>query len=610
MRLVQLKVTNFRGFFDETVLDVEDLTAIVGANEAGKSSLLDALAVFFEDEPLEVADVCVRASPREVKIACVFDELPTELVLDRQFKTSLVDEMLIRADGRLEIVKTWNTSTKTPKSVTTIVANHPTANNASDLMTLPNAQLKERFKKLAISDENVDLKVNAQVRHAIRKHVGDLQPTERAIPVDNEVWPQIQNHLPVFAIFRSDRKSSDQDDEAQDPMKAAVKEALATVQPQLDEVAKKVEERVVAVANETLAKLRQNWPDVAGKLHPLLKIGTWDKVFSITLSSDDDVPLNKRGSGVRRLILFSFFRARFEERLRSKTPERSVIYAIEEPETSQHPDNQRRVLDLLAGLSAQPGVQVLFTTHTPTLVASIETGSLRYVTKENDKRVVLSKTDDIFRRVANDLGVLPDHRVKLFLMLEGTHDINFLRRISKILHASDATVPDLQQLETEGLVAPIPLGGSSLKKWVKENYLRELRRKEFHLYDCDDQHAPKYASDASEVNARGDGSFAVLTTKRELESYLHPDAIAAVHPIQIAVGDWTDVPHDVAAALYDSSGGSWSQLADHVRKKKSNAAKSWLNTEAVENMTVERLANRDPNGELKGWLLKIAEMVR
>ena len=43
--------------------------------------------------------------------------------------------------------------------------------------------------------------------------------------------------------------------------------------------------------------------------------------------------------------------------------------------------------------------------------------------------------------------------------------------------------------------------------------------------------------------------------------------------------------------------------------KPQKAAKKWLNGNAVEKMTPEFLDERDPDGELKGWLKRIAQLI-
>lgn len=47
MRLTTLKLKNFRGYRGETVVGFDDLTAFVGKNDVGKSTILEALDFFF-----------------------------------------------------------------------------------------------------------------------------------------------------------------------------------------------------------------------------------------------------------------------------------------------------------------------------------------------------------------------------------------------------------------------------------------------------------------------------------------------------------------------------------------------------------------------------------
>ncbi len=55
---------------------------------------------------------------------------------------------------------------------------------------------------------------------------------------------------------------------------------------------------------------------------------------------------------MRRLILLNFFRAKAEQ-LMSDNNRQNAIYAIEEPETSQHPRNQRLLISALQDLAGR-----------------------------------------------------------------------------------------------------------------------------------------------------------------------------------------------------------------------------------------------------------------
>ena len=47
MKIKNVAIKNFRGYSDEINSDFEDLTAFVGKNDIGKSTILEALDIFF-----------------------------------------------------------------------------------------------------------------------------------------------------------------------------------------------------------------------------------------------------------------------------------------------------------------------------------------------------------------------------------------------------------------------------------------------------------------------------------------------------------------------------------------------------------------------------------
>ena len=47
MQLKQFKIKNFRGYRDEISVDIDNLTAFVGKNDIGKSTILEAMNIFF-----------------------------------------------------------------------------------------------------------------------------------------------------------------------------------------------------------------------------------------------------------------------------------------------------------------------------------------------------------------------------------------------------------------------------------------------------------------------------------------------------------------------------------------------------------------------------------
>ena len=220
------------------------------------------------------------------------------------------------------------------------IAKHPRAAGVDSLHSKNNGKLKQLITDQGLEQQCTQTN-NASMRKALWQRVedtGDLDLGIVEIDLAKEggksIWEQVQKTLPVFALFQSDRPSTDQDAEVQEPMATAVKTAMAELDDEIAAIEAKVQERSLDVAKRTVAKLRDFDESLASTLKPNFKAQkNWGSLFKLSLAGEDDVPLNKRGSGVRRLVLFSFFRAEAERRQEEDT-KNDIIYAVEEPETS------------------------------------------------------------------------------------------------------------------------------------------------------------------------------------------------------------------------------------------------------------------------------------
>ncbi|WP_371368106.1 ATP-binding protein [Pseudomonas sp. QL9] len=606
MRLNSVSVENFRCYQHEIKVSINDLTTFVGKNDIGKSSLLEALEIFFNNEvvKIEPGDANIYSESSSVSITCEFSELPESLSLDSGAETSLAAEFLLSPSGSLKIKKVFDCSKKTPSCEVFILANHPTAEGVSGLLELKEKDLQKLIKEKGI---DVGLKGNPAMRQALWKAEENLLLQEVAVPVSKpkedtkRIWEKLEIYLPMYALFQSDRSSRDSDGEVQNPMKAAVAAAIAEMQEDISRIQAKVQEKAEEIAANTHEALKTIDPGLAKELKPQFIPPTaskWTGLFAVGMDTDDGIPLNKRGSGVRRLVLVSFFKAEAERRLKSGHS-RSIIYAIEEPETAQHPNNQRILIDSFKSLASEVGCQVLLTTHSPGFASELPTESIRFVTRADEQPAVLDGAD-VFGPVAETLGVVPDSRVKVLLCVEGPTDVSALKHLSKALHAVDKTLPDLS---SDDRVAFVLLGGSTLGHWVSEHYLRALKRREVHIYDSD---VPKYGKSVDAVNARGDGSWAVLTRKHEIECYLHADAIRDAFDVDVAVADQ---PNDEKKAVPKLFSEAFFAKQNTDAPMGDTKAKQRLAEKAFPRMTAERIAERDPDGEVKSWLRRIAEML-
>lgn len=148
MKLVELKLKNFRSYKEETSITFNDLTAIIGKNDVGKSTILEALEIFFNGEvrgnliSFDNSDINVFASECIAEITCIFADLPESLSVDAGGLTSLQQELLLNEDGYFEVKKSYDVSGAKPKITTSIICEHPQNDELKDLLLLTNAALK------------------------------------------------------------------------------------------------------------------------------------------------------------------------------------------------------------------------------------------------------------------------------------------------------------------------------------------------------------------------------------------------------------------------------------------------------------------------------------
>jgi putative ATP-dependent endonuclease of OLD family len=622
MKLIQLKLKNFRCYRDQTILDIDDLTCLIGKNDHGKSTVLEALDTFFNDK-FDRGDYSVDADG-PVEITCTFSDLPDTVILDTSLETSLRDECLLNFDGNLEIMRVYTVAAKSVSKSVFLICEHPQEPVLADLLSQKNARLK------AIAEENnVDLtgvtkSKNPLLRKAIREHIGGNKvltslKVEGSLNSENnlkDVWKVINSYLPVFTLFRVDKNISDKDQDVQDPMKVAIRESLAIkdIKEKLEEIQEAVRAASTAVAESTIEKLKDIDPQLAEKLMAdFNKEPKWDGIFDLTLLNDQGIPLNKRGSGVKRLVLLSFFQAQAEKKkMEDGAP--SIIYAIEEPETAQHPNHQKILIRSLIELSHRDNVQVLFTTHSANLVNELPIQSLYFVTREvgatmiekgydSDAGIINNTTLD---RIIETLGILPNPKdlVEVLIFLEGVHDITALSHYSKIFFEFNNSYIDLNN---NVKVAFVLTGGSTLKYYVENKYLDKLPHPQVHIYDND---VDDYIAAVAKLNAEGKKAF--NTRKLMMENYLHHLAIEEAYAedncviIVPPITDDMDVPREIAKIVHNAnSTKDWDVLEDDVRKKKVSKAKRMLNDRAVKKMTIERIQERNGFDDISDWLKAI-----
>lgn len=602
MKLHSVKIENFRGYKHE-IFTFNELTALIGKNDVGKSTILEALDIFFNSENKagfikpEISDLSIYSEDTSFSISCVFNvESDMKIKIDSTNYTNLKDEYLLNEDNKLEIIKTWDCSkmSLTARSLSIQIRSLVPYLHDKNLITMKISELKKELYTIKdnISNyENIDKSKKADIRKTLYDYYSEgIKKYNKNIPIkdiesDNtDLWKTISKNLPMFFLFQSDRSNSDSDTEIQNPLKIATKKVLKNKEEEIKKLEQEIVEEVAKISEETVEKLNELDNSIAKNLTTNYKSKPWDSLYSFDISDDRGIPINKRGSGIRRLMLLSYFRVEAEKTIiNSNTP--SIIYGIEEPETSQHPNFQILLLESFKELVKTDNNQIIFTTHTPEMAKLLEPSETIYIEKDqfNLPRIIIEDEEKV-HKISKSLGILPDFYNSFVVCVEGENDVNFLKAINQI--------PELNSIIDLTNIPIIPMSGGKLEQWIERDYLQNSNVKEFHLYDSDVQ---SYVDKINTMNNKDDNRRKGMNTRLpEMENYV-PSSILNNY-FNISISDEVAQSKDLLKHLLNTD-----KINISNPKDKKIAIKNIINGSLSKNIPFQELKYHGVDKEILTW---------
>lgn len=366
MKLIGLKLYNFRRYKEITFDLSKNLHMIVGMNDVGKSTILESLDIFFNGNnainKISIQDlnhVALISNDKIIRITCIFELKQNEkVIIDSQYEVDPKNEYLLNKDGHIEIVKEYNFEQKTIKPKVYLISYLPNC-ISSDILTKKQSELKNLLDSLC-PDSTADRRINSEMRLAIYSRLIENNPNaifeEKLIDTasilnDKEFYSNLEKLMPDFYLFKADRENNTSDSEIQNPLSIAVKDVLSSeeIKNKLSEIESIIETHINEVNVATIEQMRKFSTRIGNSLKA--KVSTnWTKAISNDINDSNDIPINKKGSGIRRLLLLSYLMVDAQKKsyLNNK---KNIIYAIEEPETALHPKLQIQFISELYNMA-------------------------------------------------------------------------------------------------------------------------------------------------------------------------------------------------------------------------------------------------------------------
>ena len=186
------------------------------------------------------------------------------------------------------------------------------------------------LKKLA-SDNNIT-PTNNNIKKDIRKAIFEQYPNlnwdnEFTIEVEakendiTQIFNKFKDDFPTYMVFRADRTNTDKDKdkEVSETTNAITKSVVSELENEFNNIKNKITDQINTLAQKTLEKLKLFDENISNSLKSNIQTKQLSSLFSFTFDCDNGISFNKRGSGVKRLMLLSFFLADAEQKNTNKT---------------------------------------------------------------------------------------------------------------------------------------------------------------------------------------------------------------------------------------------------------------------------------------------------
>lgn len=418
MILKELKISGYRPFYEEETLKIEpDVTVLTGANDAGKSAILDILLRFWSDRNLG------------------------DVNEDRIMRSG-VDPS---DDASLCIVATYHL---TPSYV----------EKYSDLSRYRNWEVDVYYCAMESGHSKLEF------RDQDGRIVDDMQGLRHPPPgIDLADSGNIRSVIPGSGLARTEA--------------TLLSLAFGSTEQwqKLEPLGSNIQNTLRDQANDRLAsKLKPAKPDSMGLT---LKVDYQSRnPLSFIVALEDRhggrAGPQLRGTGYQKLIGLML------AILQHVSDPEPKILVYDEPENSLHADAQHSFRRVLEDISQHDHIQVVYATHSPAMINPGRPESLRLLTREQTESGVATTRidnkpyiDGNFQSVRTQLGILAADSLlfsSITVIVEGPSDSRGLNLLFRRLHGEweDDKYSDLNVLQR--LTMFFPAGGyGEFDKWLK-----------------------------------------------------------------------------------------------------------------------------------------------
>ncbi|WP_435079380.1 ATP-dependent nuclease [Halococcus sp. AFM35] len=387
LEISSVQVENFKSIRDSKSIETDDLNILIGKNDAGKSSMLEALRCFLAKSKPD-ANQFHKQDAEEIAITVTCSNVTDA------FRDALGDEYTIDSDP-VEIRREFGYRKGKTSSATTYL-------NGEELSAGAIVDGENRLSK-------------AKSRDYIWNHF-----------LPDPIWISAERDVREETKLKGGTVLN----RLLEPiLKEGGIEEDSSLQNKVDELEDSLTATAGTVSDDLTDRMQSHMPDIANiEINP--GSVSLSKAISPTITIKDEyldqsVDIAERGSGVGSLLVLSLMQAYVEMQVGE-----GYCLLFEEPGNFLHPAAERKMLNALKEISNEG--QVCISTHSQAMIDQEKDASMHIVRRESGETSFELIEDDTFA-IIDEIGARNSDLLQsdFVIYVEGPSDIGVLNEVAR-----------------------------------------------------------------------------------------------------------------------------------------------------------------------------------
>lgn len=516
MKLSEFHAKRFKPIEEDGFESIEELSVLIGKNDAGKSSFLEAVRIFLEEKGKPEPSHFHMREAEEIVFSGRFEGVPDEL---SEQLTDSVDT----SDGTLRIVRKYTENGDRAPSRTTLLGEDE----------------QETLGSGTIVDDGEDLN-----KIPSRERIWSYIPEPIYIPAERDISEQTKFKSNTWI----DRLLSPllHDSESLSKKRESLEEEL---QDEMGDLSDLIEGRLVSRMDSiSEVNVDPGAIDLGKAFTPSITVKDH--------STDTSVPVGERGSGVGSMFVLSLVEA-----YRDRHVDEGYFLLFEEPGVWLHPEAKREMLGSLKQI-ARSGGQIMLSTHSPIFIDRRGSGDLHLVKREEGITSIRTINEDYLSAV-EELGARNSDILQsdFVIYTEGPSDASILRTVAREY---------VEDWERKNITIQ-HLGGTGNIQSCNPEDLEGINHNFCFLLDSDRRREDATPSDVVQQiqeDCREIRAFVHTLEKREIENYFTSTGINEICGLDVDpgfVGDYENIPQKLRSAI----------ATEHVGEEEASLEDRW-----------------------------------